>query len=587
MKKLLQYNLAETVEKDLGNPEIPNSILSYQRVIEIDESEQFPHEEVAWLYNQKYQHYYIPENCGGKFTSFEDFVAFVRVLTRRDLTTGIAFTTMFWSFLTWMAGNDEQKRILSHYMREENGAMCLGYSEKEHGADLVGGDLTATKVEGGYLLNGEKWPINRATISGVAYILAKTNSEGGARCLSLFMVEKSKIDGNNYYNLPKILTHGIRASDMSGIGFKDCFVPDSMLIGKEGEGLEIALKGFQITRTLCSGFSHGTADTALRTTLKFAINRRLYDKNVFDLPQPRKVLSDAFLDLLICDCETISSARGFHVVPEQFSVWSAVVKYFVTVQLERMVNDISAVLGARYYFREEHDFGIFQKILRDNAIVSVFDGSTVVNLHALILQFRQLTKYRGKRNEQILNSIEDRLQTIFSLDQTLPTFAPEKLALFGRGADDVLQGLEIALHKLEELKNNSEINPEVLNHVINLGNMVLTELNEHDQLIAKSSFEYGHNQSPEMFEIAKKYCTLHTATSCLFMWLYNRQNLGDFFAQGEWLVLALHRLLRTFKPLPYTISELYESNLTQEMVKLYQDEKMFSIVPFQLAKINP
>jgi alkylation response protein AidB-like acyl-CoA dehydrogenase len=584
MTKLTQYALAEQLEGDLGSPENPQSVLSYQKVINIDESEEFPHDEIAWLYNWNLQHHYIPENCGGKFSSFEEFVAFVRVLARRDLTTGIAFTTMFWSFLTWMAGTEEQKNRLSHYMREEHGAMCLGYSEKEHGADLVGGDLTATKVEGGYLLNGEKWPINRATISGVSYILAKTDTAGGARCLSLFMVEKSKIDANNYYNLPKILTHGIRASDMSGIGFKDCFVPDSMLIGQEGQGLEIALKGFQITRTLCAAFSHGAADTALRTTLKFALNRRIYDKNVFDIPQPRKILSDAFLDLLICDCETIAAARGFHVVPEQFSVWSAVVKYFVTIQLEKMVNEVSAVLGARFYFREEHDFGIFQKVLRDNAIISVFDGSTVVNLHALILQFRQLTKYRSRRNEKIINSIEKRLKTIFSLDQPLPTFTPEKLELFGRGADDVLQGLEIALQQLEELRNTAEINPELSSHLISLGNMVLTELNEHDHLISQSNFEFGHNQTPEMFEIAKKYCTLHTAASCLLMWLYNRQNLDEFFAQGEWLVLAIHRLLRTMKPLPYSISEEYENNLTQFMVKLYQEEKMFSIVPFQLAK---
>jgi alkylation response protein AidB-like acyl-CoA dehydrogenase len=584
MSKLSQYTLAEQLEQDLGNPLNPDNILSYEQVMAIDESEEFPHQEIAWLYNYHLQDHYIPVNCGGKFTSFEEFVAFVRVLARRDLTTGIAFTTMFWSFLTWMAGTKEQKTRLSQYMREEQGAMCLGYSEKEHGADLVGGELTATKVEGGYLLNGEKWPINRATISGVSYILAKTNPEGGARCLSLFMVEKSKIDANNYYNLPKILTHGIRASDMSGIGFKDCFVPDSMLIGKEGEGLEIALKGFQITRTLCAAFSHGAADTALRTTLKFALNRRIYDHNVFDIPQPRKVLTDAFLDLLICDCETIPAARGFHVVPEQFSVWSAVVKYFVTIQLEKMVNDISAVLGARFYFREEHDFGIFQKVLRDNAIISVFDGSTVVNLHALILQFRQITKYRSRRSDKVLTQIEERLKTIFSLDQPIPTLNPEKLELFGRGADDVLQGLEIALQKLEDLRHTAEIHPEVLNHLISLGNMVLSELDDHDELISQSSFEYGHNQTPEMFEVAKKYCTLHTAASCLFMWLYNRHHLEEFFAQGEWLVLALHRLLRTLKPLPYSISEEYEHNLTQFMVKLYQEEKMFSIVPFQLAK---
>ncbi len=583
MKKLKQYWTAEALEKDLGDPLNPDNPLSYKRVIEIDESEEFPHEEIRWLYDWKLQHYYIPTDCGGEFTSFEEFVAFVRVLSRRDQTIGIAFTTLFWSFLNWMAGTPEQKQKLARFIMDDYGAMCLGYSEKEHGSDLINGDLTATKVEGGYILNGEKWPINRATISGISFILAKTDANGGPKCLTLFMVDKRQLDPEKYYNLPKIYTHGVRASDMSGIGFKDCFVPDSMRLREEGDGLELALKGFQITRMLCAAFSHGAADTALRTTLGFAVNRVIYNKNVMDLPQPRRTLVDAFLDILICDCETIPAARGFHIIPEQFSVWASVVKYFVTVRLEEMVNSVYVVLGSRFYMREEHEFGIFQKLLRDNSIISMFDGSSIVNLHALILQLRPLTKYRAKRNSRTMSALKTRLEAIFSLEKSVPPFEPNNLELFGRGMDDSLQGLEIALDILEGLKNSDEVDPEILENLLMLGNLVLEELNAHDEKISQSKFEYGHDQSPELFEIAKKYCTLHAASACLHTWLYNRSILGEFFARGEWLVLSLHRLLRTLRPLPYTLSDVYVENVAQELLKLYQENQHFSIVPFQLA----
>ncbi|MBC1189747.1 MAG: acyl-CoA dehydrogenase [Microcystis sp. M_OC_Ca_00000000_S217Cul] len=583
MKKLKQYWTAEALEKDLGDPLNPDNPLSYKRVIEIDESEEFPHEEIRWLYDWKLQHYYIPTDCGGEFTSFEEFVAFVRVLSRRDQTIGIAFTTLFWSFLNWMAGTPEQKQKLARFIMDDYGAMCLGYSEKEHGSDLINGDLTATKVEGGYILNGEKWPINRATISGISFILAKTDANGGPKCLTLFMVDKRQLDPEKYYNLPKIYTHGVRASDMSGIGFKDCFVPDSMRLREEGDGLELALKGFQITRMLCAAFSHGAADTALRTTLSFAVNRVIYNKTVMDLPQPRRTLVDAFLDILICDCETIPAARGFHIIPEQFSVWASVVKYFVTVRLEEMVNSVYVVLGSRFYMREEHEFGIFQKLLRDNSIISMFDGSSIVNLHALILQLRPLTKYRAKRNSHTMSALKTRLEAIFSLEKSVPPFEPNNLELFGRGMDDSLQGLEIALDMLEGLKNSDEVDPEVLENLLMLGNLVLEELNAHDEQISQSKFEYGHDQSPELFEIAKKYCTLHAASACLHTWLYNRSILGEFFARGEWLVLSLHRLLRTLRPLPYTLSEVYVENVAQELLKLYRENQHFSIVPFQLA----
>ena len=583
MDQLKQYWVAQRLDKDLGDPWTPENVMSFKQVVDIDETEEFPHSEIEWLYNWKLQHYYVPAECGGEFTSFEEFLAFVRVLCRRDQTIGIAFTTLFWSFITWMAGNDEQKRQLAQYIKNENGAMCLGYSEKEHGSELVGGDLTAKKVPGGYLLNGEKWPINRATISGISYILAKTDPEGGPKCLTLFMVDKSKLDPDQYYNLPKILTHGIRASDMSGIGFKDCFIPDSMRIREEGDGLEFTLKGFQVTRTFCAAFSLGAADTALRTTLNFAVKRVVYGKKVIDIPQPRKTLVDAFLDILICDCETIGAARGFHVIPEQFSVWASVTKYFVTTQIETMINSVYTVLGSRFYMREEHDWGIFQKVLRDNSIISMFDGSTVVNLHALMLQFRQLTKQRARRKPEAMVNLQKRLEGIFSLEQPLPPFEGQKLELFGRGMDDPLQGLEIALQQLEALKETANLDEEVLEKLMVLGSLVLEELNAHDELIANSKFEYGHDQSPELFEVAKKYCNLLAAACCLQMWLYNRTILGDFFAKGEWLVLSLHRLLRTMRPLPYSISDEYVENTAQELLKLYKEDKLFSIVPFQLA----
>ncbi len=95
------------------------------------------------------------------------------------------------------------------------------------------------------------------------YLLARIDGEEGAKSLCLFMVEKSQLDPEGYYNLPKVLTHGIRGSDISGIGFRDCFVSESARLGKEGDGLELALKGFQITRPLCAAFSLGSADTAL------------------------------------------------------------------------------------------------------------------------------------------------------------------------------------------------------------------------------------------------------------------------------------------------------------------------------------
>ncbi|MEM6351246.1 MAG: acyl-CoA dehydrogenase family protein [Cyanobacteria bacterium P01_D01_bin.14] len=583
MEHLKQYWLAERLEQELGDPSNPDSVMSFAQTAAMDEKEEFPQALIDWLYSWKLQHYYVPVDCGGEFTSFEEFVAFVRVMGRRDLNVAIAFTTLFWSFLTWMAGTPEQKQKLAGMIKDDHATMCLAYSERNHGSDLVGGSVVAKKVEGGYRLTGEKWPINRATISNITYVLGRTDPEGGNRGLSLFMVDKSQLDPDTFYNLPKIKTHGIRAADMSGIGFKDCFVPDSMLLGPEGHGLELALEGFQITRALCAAFSQGAADTCLRTTLNFALNRRVYNKTVVDMPHARRTLTHAFLDILTCDCVNIAAARGFHVVPQQFSVWSAVDKYFVPVTLEQMMKDVSVVLGARFYMRDEHDEGVFQKMLRDSSIISVFDGSSVVNLHALILQRSQLAKGRTRRKPEKMEALKARLENSFSLTQPLPKFAPEKLELISRGADDVPQGLEMLIDDLKALEGDRTVHPTILSQVIDQAEAILKALDAQDQQIAESAFEHGHEQSYESFELAKQYCKLHAAAACIYMWRYNRQILGDFFAQGEWLVLCVHRLLDSLGTAPNPVQLDYYETVYQRLVQLHREDKMFSIVPFQLA----
>ena len=224
----------------------------------------------------------------------------------------------------------------------------------------------------------------------------------------------------------------------------------------------------------------------------------------------------------------------------------------------------------------------------------MFDGSSVVNLHALILQRRQLAKARARiRNKpEKLTALRARLAQSFSLNQPLPVFEPNKLEIISRGADDVMQGLEGTLAELEALKTASDptVNPTVdqavLSQVLELGQVILEELDAQDALITQSAFEHGHDQSFESFELAKQYCRLHAAIACILMWMHNRDTLGDFFAKGEWLVLSLHRLLSHFRMTLEPPLQAYHENVAQELLRLHKADKLFSIVPFQLAQLS-
>jgi alkylation response protein AidB-like acyl-CoA dehydrogenase len=572
--------LLEKLESKLGDPNNPDNPLSFAYSQKIDENDRFPEEAIRWIDELELARYLVPEELGGSFRSLAEFAEVMRVLARRDLTCAVGFSIRFWAFLVWVGGSDEQKRWLADYLMERRGAINLLYTEKAHGSDLVANDAVARKTADGYEVTAEKWPINSATVADLCFLLATTDPEAPAAAgMSLFMLDKKELDPGRYAHLPKTLTHGLRGGDISGVRFENCPVPAQNLLGKEGGGLELALKGFQITRALCSGFSLGVGDTALRTTMNFAVRRKLYGEPVIELPHAAQVLSDAFLDLVISECVSNSGLRSFHVVPEQFSVWSPVVKFFVPTVIEAMVQDISVVLGARHYMREEHEWGVFQKMLRDGSIVSVFDGSTVVNLHALLLQFRHLTRRPPAPGDQ-----EARLKQIYGLDSPVPPLNGRKLGLVSFYANDAFAGVERSLERLKSRQADSGLDADDIDRIRFFGEQLLEQIAAHHAKFAESDFSHGHHQSAAMFRAAKKYCAMHAAAACLHTWVWNPASGSAFFRRGKWLVPALARIFDKYLNVhDEALIDASRSEVLAELRRLHEENRMFSIFEARLA----
>jgi hypothetical protein len=380
--------------------------------------------------------------------------------------------------------------------------------------------------------------------------------------------------------------------DMSGISFEQSVVSEDALIGKEHHGLSPIFKTFQVTRPLCSALSLGAADTALRLALAFALQRRIYRDTVFALPAARTQLVGSFTDLLICDCIALFAARALHVVPNQMSLWSSVTKYFVPTLLENMVRDTATILGARYYLREHYASGMFQKIVRDIALVSLFDGSTQVNLSLIASQLGQIAQVKTQANNPLplhdeAADVLGRIKRICSLEEPLPEFDGEKLMLTNRGRDDLRLGLLLAAEQYDIQSGDDDSQTFVLDLKL-LRSRLVQERQALDQEIRDLVANQGDiSVSAEGFELAKRHCILHAASACYHMWLHNRSTLGDLFVSGNWLILCLSRLLKMFYPCEDLISSApYVEQVAATMEQFLQEGRMFSIVPIQLASAN-
>lgn len=583
-----QYEAARALELSLGDPFAPGGVFTFADAVSLDEREAYPEDACRLLDELGFYEFYIPSECGGRLKSVEELVAVLRAVARRDLTVAVAHAkTILGAVAVWVGGSDEQKRRVAEIIRG-GGQLALALTERSHGSDLLASEVEAEAFAGGYRLSGEKWLINNATRSCALTVFARTSEKGGPRGFSLFLVEKEAAARESFSCLPKVRTHGVRGADISGIRFDEMPVPAEARVGAEGAGLEVMLKGFQLTRTMIAGLSLGAADTALGVTLDFACARRLYGDTVFAIPHVRALLCESFIDLLICECASVVIARSFQVEPEQMSVRSAVAKFFVPTTVEGIIRKLSVILGARQYLRQEHCEGVFQKIYRDNALLSLFDGSTVVNLSVIGSHLGQLAR-GGDRSRAV--EAADRVALLASLGAPLPPFDARAITLHQRVRDSLLLGLEAAVGTLSSLHATGDDAGALVARLARQAQELTAQLTELHEAVAAGLGEQGiaFNQDPEMFELAERYCALLAGACCLHLWLHNRESLGDFFARGEWLALALQRLLRREGEEvvrdPETVA--YEQNVLEELRHRHEVRALFSFVPLEPAPPAP
>ncbi|RSN54765.1 hypothetical protein DMH12_16190 [Streptomyces sp. WAC 04229] len=524
--------LARELETRLGDPRDGNRVFSYRRVAELDRAEAFPAEICRELDLLGVPRWFAPAEYGGELRSGEELLQLIRVLSRRDFTSALAHAkTYLGAVCVWVAGRPGQAGDLGR--RVARGAVVsLAVTEREHGSDLLAGGLTAERTERGWRLDGEKWLINNASRAELVCVLARTAPKGGSRGFSLFLVDVGSLPEGSRRALPHVPTHGVRGADISGIAFAAAEVPEDALVGAEGAGLEIVLKGFQITRTLCSAMSLGMTDHALRVAVGFARGHRLYRRSLDGLPHAARTLAESYADLLAMEAVSLVATRSTHTLTEEQSVVSAVVKYLVPTLGDEAIAALRSLLGARAMLTADFADGAFQKLERDHRVVGIFDGSTAVNLSSVINQFPVLT--RGWRKGLADHGA---VAAAARLDGPPPALDHERLTLYSRSGASVVQSLPEAARRVA-----AAAPPATAGRARQL---LAVAHALHEEMAAH---RHTARAVPETaFEAARRYALVYAGAASLHLWLANEgtgRAHGPLWRDAAWLDAVLARVLR-------------------------------------------
>ncbi|MCI3275665.1 acyl-CoA dehydrogenase family protein [Streptomyces cylindrosporus] len=377
------FAAAARLDELLGDPWRPENVYGFHAGAARDARGDFPHAFAARLDAADFPLAYLPPSLGGTLSGLDDTLVLVRVAARRDAAVMPATLLSCSAVLTVLAaGTPEQAKTVADWVREGR-TVAFALSEEQAGSDVLAGECRLDPAaDGGFRLTGRKWLVGRGATADAAVVVARTAPRGPAAFTAVLLGPGELL---RVRRQPAQPVTGMRGIDFADLDFDGTPVPAEAVVGTVGGGLAGAMRAQQVVRLLSTAACLATADTALRTALRFTRARRVGGVRVADTGHGSRELAVAAAELFAADLLSLTAARYAHLSPATFGLCSSVVKRIATRLTASSVARSRSLLGARGVLA--HGPGaIVDKAQRDNAIVESIDTSPFGVLRSVALQ---------------------------------------------------------------------------------------------------------------------------------------------------------------------------------------------------------
>lgn len=239
------------------------------------------------------------------------------------------------------------------------GALHLAFALTEPDAGS-GADVRteASRVGDEYVLRGRKHLITFGVGADYSLVIARLAGTTGTEGLLALMVAR-EASGLEVMPMPEAM--GLRGSDHAQLTFRGCRVPVADRIGEEGQGLDVALRGFLYPSRISVGMSCvGLARRALELAVAWARHRVTFGRPIGERQMVQAHLAEAATDVQAARQLVLWAARRWEEAPPAVSP-SAMAKLFALEALQRVTDRCLQVHGGLGYFKGQE----IERIYRD------------------------------------------------------------------------------------------------------------------------------------------------------------------------------------------------------------------------------
>jgi alkylation response protein AidB-like acyl-CoA dehydrogenase len=347
-----------------------------------DSADEFPEPIVAQMRELGLFGVTIPEEYGGMELDLTTYAMIVEELSRGWISiSGIVNTHFIGSYLLMKFGTEEQRQKFLPKMATGELRAAFSLSEPELGSDVAAIKTSATKDGEDYVINGSKMWVTNGLLSGVVFVLVRTDRDASPphRGLTCFIAEKEagNPDTPGLHVPPKIKKMGYKGVESTELVFDGYRCPADMVLGGEeagvGKGFAQMMDALEVGRVNVAARGVGIAQRALELGLKYAQERQTFGKPIAEHQAIQFKLADMATKVEAARLLMLKAAR-LKDAGERSDVEAGMAKLFASETGKEVVEDAFRIHGG-YGYSKEYEI---ERLYRDAPLLLIGEGTSEI-----------------------------------------------------------------------------------------------------------------------------------------------------------------------------------------------------------------
>ena len=311
----------------------------------------------------------IPEEYGGSGGTMLDATLFMEETARGLAPIGGYSTTLIVAGATQRFGSEEQKaEILGGVARGSVEAIAM--TEPESGSDVGSLTTSAERVNGGFVLNGQKVFISNAHIADHVLVVCRTTKgESKHEGLTMIWVPR-EVEG---MEIVPIETMGGRETNT--LYLSNVEAPAEAVLGEVDQGWTQLMAGLNVERLILAATMLGIGQRAFDDALAYAKERKQFGRPIGSFQALQHRFADLATDLEAARLmtrwvATLTDEAPDRMLPKEASM----VKLFVTEVVKRTTLEGMQMMGG-YGYSSEYDM---ERLVRTSLVSSIYGGTSEI-----------------------------------------------------------------------------------------------------------------------------------------------------------------------------------------------------------------